>query len=194
MAQGATLDRPHPEIDEHRPPVVVDEDVSRGDVPVEDPLRVRVIQRLRELLDDPESPRRIEGVRRLLHVLDQGATDAVVDDIQECRVRSRLTYGHDVGVAEAAQSPHVALEAHPPPLVHERDLDDFDGDEPFLVHGIFGDDDGDAGFRARPSPQHVVSVQGTPRLLAHLWDPLCRLHRTPGLLARAGRIGRMERT
>jgi hypothetical protein len=111
--EGRGLEAGDAEVHDLRLPVAEQHDVRGLDVAVDDLLRVRVVQGLRELGHDPRRLAPLHG-RAPGHVLGEGAALHVLEgDVRRVRggILADVVHHDDAGVGEDGRRPGLALEA-----------------------------------------------------------------------------------
>ncbi len=91
----------------------VDQEIPRLDVPVDDPVRVRVIERLPSLLEPPQRVRRRLAAVLLQPLLERGAVDVLHDDVGPLAGLADVVDRHDVRLVGDARR-GACLAGEPP--------------------------------------------------------------------------------
>ena len=130
------------EISEERIPLPIDHHVGRLEIPVHDPLPVRVVERPSQLAKDVQKliPRHTP---LLLHLLQRPTLEIPHDDIGGIVVAVEIVDGEKVRMLKPRDEPCLALESLSECLiVEDARADDFDGHVPVHARLIGSEDRG----------------------------------------------------
>ena len=145
------------EVDQPGTAEVVDQDVGRLDVPVQDPLAVGVVDGVGQVAEDPGGGRRVEAMMVAIPV-QRPPADEMEGHPAAAVVEARVVDGHDVGMVQPRRGPGLAEEALHHALARIGLLEHLEGHVP-VEPGVVGQVD----VPEAPVSQPLAELKSTER-------------------------------